>query len=43
MKREFCKHFQELFITSSPSSTQIDAALEGVQPRATDKMKEELD
>lgn len=40
---EFCKYFQELFSSSNPSQSQIQATIQDIPSRVTPKMNVQLD
>ncbi|XP_024033484.1 uncharacterized protein LOC112095607 [Citrus clementina] len=40
---EFCEYFAKLFTTSQPSQEEISAALEGITPRVSEAMNEQLE
>lgn len=42
MEREFCDYFANLFATSKSNQEQVEAALEGMVPKVTDEMNEQL-
>ena len=42
VEREFCGYFANLFITSRPYPKKVDAALEGLKPKVTEEMNEQL-
>ncbi|KAH9741755.1 putative reverse transcriptase/RNA-dependent DNA polymerase [Citrus sinensis] len=42
VEREFCGYFQQLFTSSKPSQDQMNASLEGLTPKVTTTMNDQL-
>lgn len=43
IEEEFCNYFPELFTTSSPTPSQIQAALQGMPAKVTPEMNAQLE